>query len=55
MVVGGGSETIAGCGWSWVVGWKYGWLCVLASKLWLVMGQRSKIMAGCVEVVGGHG
>ena len=36
MIVGGGVEIMAGCGWSKVVG----------VKLWLVVGGGGKIVAG---------
>ena len=55
MVVGGGGEIMAGCGWSWLVG----------MELWLVVGGDDKIMTGrgwswvvaakLRLVVGGHG
>ena len=40
MVVDGGSEIMAGCGWSWVIG----------VKLWLVFGGGGKIMAEAVKL-----
>ena len=43
MVVGGGCEIMAGCGWLWVVG----------VKIWLVVGGCRKIMSWLV--VGGGG
>ena len=37
MVVGGDSEIMVDCGWSWVVG----------MKLWLVVGGGGELMPGC--------
>ena len=37
MIVGGGSEIMASCGWLWVMG----------VKLWLVVGGGSELMPVC--------
>ena len=48
MVVGGGCEIMAGCGWLWVVGVKIRLVVGGCRKImsWLVVGGGGKTMSG---------